>query len=106
MRVDIKPLSVNQCWQGKRFKTKDYLAYENEMFFKLKPMTMPDSPYYLKIEVGMSSSLADIDNFLKPFIDILQKKYGFNDKLIYKLSVKKIKVAKGDEYIDFDVTNI
>lgn len=54
----------------------------------------------------MSSSLADIDNFLKPFIDILQKKYGFNDKLIYKLSVKKVKVAKGDEYIDFVVTNI
>lgn len=106
MRIEIKPLSVNKAFQGKRFKTKLYLAYEKEMFFKLKPMSLPEAPYYLKIDVGMSSSLADIDNFLKPFIDILQKKYGFNDKLIHKLSVKKVKVTKGDEYIDFVIENV
>jgi len=106
MRVEIKPLSVNQAFQGKRFKTKLYLAYEKEMYFKLKPMTLPEAPYHLKIDVGMSSSLADIDNFLKPFIDILQKKYGFNDRDITKLSVMKYKVPKGQEFIEFYVTNI
>lgn len=106
MRVEIKPLSVNQAFQGKRFKTKLYLAYEKEMWFKLKPMTLPEAPYYLKIDVGMSSSLADIDNFLKPFIDILQKKYGFNDKLIHKLKVMKHLTAKGNEFIDFEFKSL
>ena len=102
----IKPLSVNECWQGKRFKTRKYLAYEKEMLLKLKPLTIPQGKLYLDIIFGLSSSLNDIDNSLKPMIDILQKKYGFNDRDIFQLNVKKEKVAKGQEFIKFNLTNI
>ena len=29
-KVSIKPLSVNQCWQGKRFKTPKYSVKNTE----------------------------------------------------------------------------
>ena len=47
------------------------------------------------------SKLSDIDNPLKPFLDILQKKYGINDRDINELLVKKTVVKKGDEFIFF-----
>ena len=31
MYLKIKPLSVNQVWQGKRFKTKTYKDYEKNV---------------------------------------------------------------------------
>ena len=35
MKINIKPLSVNKAWQGKRFKTKKYKAFETELLLKL-----------------------------------------------------------------------
>ena len=52
---------------------------------------------------GLSSSLADNDNPIKPFQDILQAKYGFNDKLIYKTIIEKIDVEKSREFICFEI---
>ena len=31
MRIDIKPLSVNEAWQGRRIKTKKYKEYVAEL---------------------------------------------------------------------------
>ena len=60
-----------------------------------------NSLFLIFINVGLSSKNADIDNIAKPFIDILQKKYGFNDKNIYKLVLEKFIVKKGEEFIEF-----
>ena len=97
--VNVKPLSVNQVWQGKRFKTKTYKDYETEMLLMLKPLKIPDGKLSISLAFGLSSKNADIDNPVKPFIDILQKKYGFNDRSIYRLNITKVDVAKGKEYI-------
>ena len=58
----------------------------------------------LTIKVGFSSPLADVDNMLKPFIDILQKKYNFDDKNIYKITVEKELVSKHREFVDWKLT--
>jgi Holliday junction resolvase RusA-like endonuclease len=100
-RLNIKPLSVNQVWQGKRFKTKAYKDYEKELMLRLKPMKIGEGRLSLSVFVGLSSKNADADNVLKPLIDILQKKYGFNDRQIYRLTVEKEDVSKGQEYIEF-----
>ena len=57
----------------------------------------------LSLLIGLSSKNADLDNILKPWIDILQKKFGFNDRHIYKLNVEKVDVPKGHEFIEFDI---
>lgn len=103
MRINIKPLSVNECWQGKRFKTPKYKAYETELLYRLRSIELPQPPYELHITFGLSNVLSDWDNPVKPFQDILQKKYGFNDKNIFKAVVIKNKVLKGCEFIDFEI---
>lgn len=104
MKINIKPLSVNQAWQGKRFKTPAYKSYENEIAMKLPNLKIdPEEHLKLNITFGYSNKSADIDNSLKPFLDCLQKKYGFNDNKIYELIVRKEIVKKGDEFINFAI---
>lgn len=106
-KISIKPLSVNKCFQGRRFKTIDYKNYEKEMLIKLPKLTFSKtSNLHLEITFGYSNKLADIDNGLKPMIDILQLKYQFNDRNIYKLSVLKEIVKKGDEFVYFNINEI
>ena len=100
IRVDIKPLSVNEAWKGRRFKTDDYKRYERAMLFILPRITLPEPPYQIYYEFGFSNAQSDYDNPCKPLGDILQKKYGFNDKEIYLAIVRKIIVKKGREYIN------
>ena len=104
MKINIKPLSVNQCWQGKRFKTPKYKSYEYNLIMLLdNNLKIPKGLLHLVVKFGLSNKLNDIDNGLKPFIDILQKKYGFNDRDIYKLEVEKVIVPKGQEFIEFEI---
>ncbi len=105
-KICVKPLSVNECWRGRRFKTPKYKAYEQELFYLLPKIKIPDGNIGLEIEAGLSNKNADIDNIAKPFIDIMQKKYGFNDKMIYKLTLIKVDVKKGKEYIKFNYESL
>jgi len=103
MLINIKPLSVNEAWQGKRFKTKKYDCYIRDVLMLLPRITIPDGNLTVEIEFGMSNKASDIDNPVKCFIDCLQKKYKFDDKMIYKLIVDKSIVKKGGEYISFAI---
>jgi len=60
----------------------------------------------LEIEFGVSSKSSDLDNCVKSFLDVLQKKYHFDDKRVYRLILEKMDVKKGKEYIDFQIYNI
>ena len=105
IKLNLKPLSVNVAWQGKRFKTNAYKRYENDLLTILPKIPIPDGNLYLNIQFGFSNSASDIDNPLKPFIDCLQKRYGFDDKRVTELNVRKIKVKKGHEFIKFDIAS-
>lgn len=97
--IDIKPLSVNDAWQGRRFKSPRYKAYEKEMLLRLPAGKLPPPPYRIFYEFGFSNRQSDYDNPCKPLGDILQKKYGFNDNAIYEAHIRKEIVKKGGEYI-------
>ena len=103
--IYIKPLSVNKAFQGRRFKTPEYKKYERDLLLLLPKMPMPKAPYEINIEVAFSSKASDLDNVLKPFFDVLQKKYGINDKDIYKITATKSIIPKGNEFIRFDIKN-
>ncbi len=107
VKLNIKPLSVNNAWRGgPRYRTKDYLAYEQELFYTLPKLKIPPGRLFLRLSVGFSNKASDIDNAVKPFVDILQKKYSFNDKQIYLMEVAKEDVKKGEEYIEFDISSL
>ena len=101
MKINYKPLSVNDCWKGRHYKTKAYERYERDIGYLLPPLTIPEGKLEVSLIFGVSSKASDIDNPVKPFLDILQKKYGFDDKRIYDLHVVKQDVKKGKEYIEF-----
>jgi len=99
--VNIKPLSVNDAWQGRRFKTPKYKQYEQDLRLLLRPYSIPEGELKLMMQIGFSNRASDIDNPLKPFVDVLQKKYEFNDNRIYELHIKKIIVPRGDEFLNW-----
>jgi len=102
----VRPMTVNQVWQGRRFKTPKYKTYEKYCLLKLKPAAAPVGRLMVILTFGVSSKLADIDNPVKPFLDILQKKYGFDDKQVYELIVYKMDVKKGAEFVTFIIREI
>ena len=106
-KIKIKALSVNKAWQGRRFKTKEYTSYEAELFYKLPKMEISKTEkLFISLTIGYSNKLADIDNFVKPFLDVLQKKYGFNDSQIYEMHIMKTITEKGKEFIEFDLVKL
>ena len=114
IKMMIKPLSINKAFQGKRFKTPAYKQYEKALSYLL-PTPLPNLSakelsdcrcLKIVIEYGVSSPLADIDNPTKLVIDIMQKKYKFNDRYIYDMHLFKVDVKKGEEYIKFEINKL
>lgn len=103
IEIGIVPLSVNECWRGRRFKTDKYRDYEGRLLWLLPRMEIPDGPLCICFEFGFSSLASDWDNPVKPLQDILQKKYGFDDKRIIRAEVSKVLVKKGNEYLKFEI---
>ena len=58
------------------------------------------------LEFGLSSELADGDNPIKPFIDICQAGYEFNDKKIKSYGIEVYDVEEGEEYIKFQFSKL
>ena len=99
VEISVKPLSVNKVWQGRRFKTKEYKDYEEEVLYKLpkKEMLLGDKLWVVLDFYVKYPKKCDVDNFIKPILDILCKKgYIKDDRMIYDLVVRKF---KGDNKI-------
>lgn len=105
-KVNVKPLSVNQAWAGRRFKTPKYKQFEKDVMAKLVELKLPPPPFNIYLKFGFSSRSSDWDNSIKLCQDILAKKYNFNDKLIRKGTVEVEIVPKGSEYFIFDITTL
>lgn len=103
--IQIKPLSVNECFKGRRFRTTKYDIFIRNMLSLLPlKLDIPDETNIkLAIEFGFSSKASDIDNCCKSFIDCLVKKYKVDDRFIYEMHVFKSIVKKGEEYIKFKI---
>lgn len=104
--IKVKPLSVNQAWQGRRYKTKLYQQYERIMLAALPNLSIPNGPLSVSLTFGFSNRASDLDNPVKPMLDILQKRYGFNDSRVYTLTVNKKIVPKGQENITFEINTL
>jgi len=98
-QIKAKPLTVNKVWQGRRFKTKAYKDYEKEMFYLLKDIRNNQSIKDIKghVEITLEfflkyASTSDVDNFVKPLLDILVKDGIIeDDKNIMHLDLYKYK---------------
>jgi len=106
VRINLKALSVNEAWKGRRQKSHLYTKFERDCLFLMPKQIIENKPLELRINYGFSSKGSDIDNPNKMTIDLLSKKLGFNDNLIYKLTVTKEIVPKGKEFFEYELITL
>ncbi len=104
IKVKLKPLSVNEAYRGRRFKTPALAKYKQDIAILLPKFTPPKGRLHVDYRFGVSSKGSDGDNLVKAFQDALSESYGFNDNLIYGWSGEKVDVKKGEEFIEFKIT--
>ena len=105
IRIDIKALSINEAYKGRKFSTPALAQYKKDLYALLpKKLKVPEGKLSVRFFFGFSSKSADGDNAIKAFQDALGEYYGFNDKRIYEWHVKKVDVKKGKEYISFELS--
>ena len=103
LTTGVKPLSANKMHYGQKTDTRDYKQYQLEVRRNLPDLDITEGPLCLHLQACFSNRGADLDNVLKPFLDTLQKRYGFNDNKVYKLIAHKRIVKKGEETIHFKI---
>jgi hypothetical protein len=54
IELKIKPLSVNNAWQGRRFKTYKYKQFERDVLFTLPKLGIPEGKLQIEICFGFS----------------------------------------------------
>ena len=89
--IDIKPLSVNRAWQGRRFKTKEYNEWLKLALALMgrKKMLKGDLSVHIDFYFKYVKK-NDIDNPIKCLLDVITKAGWINDdRQIYYLSVCK-----------------
>lgn len=104
--IDIKPLSVNRAWQGRRFSTREKKKYEEKLLLLL-PRKMEAGPYYrVHFDFHIKNCYRiDIDNLFKVTIDCIVKKGIIkDDRFIKKISAEKFESS--NEGFGVEITSI
>jgi len=108
IRIPVKPLSANEAYKfnrnGYMYKSKAYHQFAKTVsdFLSVHHLEIPpEGPLFFKANFGVQRT--DLDNCQKPFLDILEKVYNFNDKRIDEIHIKKHRVPKQCEYIEFGI---
>jgi Holliday junction resolvase RusA-like endonuclease len=72
------------------------------------PQRVRDNEVTLKAEMefGFSSVKSDVDNCIKTTLDTMQSWFGFDDRIIFKLSAYKCHVKRGEDYFKIKLKEI
>ena len=93
--IPLSPLSVNEAFKGRKFKTAKYKKFEQDCSLFIP---QGDNPIIKEIRIFLILKhplRRDADNCAKAIMDILQKRGQMkNDRYIDKLYIERI---KGDE---------
>lgn len=92
--------------KGKPTPSAAYRAYQNEIRDELMGTPWPFGIEQVTVNAtyGISNRNKDLDNLSKPLLDTLQRIYeDFNDNKVYELHCFKVKVEKGEEYLDLEI---
>lgn len=103
-RINIKPISLNEAYRGRRFSTKELKQFKDDVYIQLPKLIIPKGKLEIHYVFGVSSKRSDGDNLVKAIQDCIANAYGFNDCMIYKWRGEKVDVAKGKEFIEFELS--
>ena len=87
------PISVNKAWQGRRFKTKEYSSWRQQMGMLLGKCSKTKGWVDVELKFYLPSrqyKTAEVDNFLKGIMDVLvEKEIIEDDRFVKKVVVEK-----------------
>ena len=91
--VDLPPLSINKAWQGRRYKTKEYVNWLKDGLLLLPKRAMITEPVEVCLTFYMRHvNQADVDNPVKTCLDLMVKRgYLKDDVQVQSLHVYKEK---------------
>jgi len=100
--LDEHPLSVNDAWEGRRFKTPEYKEFEEICLYTLPKKRMLRGIVEIEYRFHLKyHKTSDYDNFIKCFQDILVKRgYIEDDRFIYKATIYKIPSEREQDRIE------
>lgn len=101
--INLKPVSVNELYSGKRYVTPKGRKYKEAVQWLCPKVPIPEGKLHIRYRFYFSSTGSDIDNALKGFTDSLSSRLGFNDNRVYRIDVEKLIVPKGQEKIEFEI---
>lgn len=97
LTLHVKPLSVNDAWQGQHFSTAAKKQYETRLQWSLPKVAVVGKPYY-KVAFDfhiVNFHLTDYDNLIKVTQDCLVKRGIItNDRLIVHSTQRKFPAKK------------
>lgn len=108
--IKIRPISINKCFKGRRFKTKDYKDWRDlfAILIGKKKETVVgmvdiDLKFYIK-----NYKMADVDNMCKPCLDALvDSKVIEDDRFVKRITLEKFPVKREiDEKIQITIKRI
>ena len=102
-QINIKPVSVNEVYTGRRFLTPKGKQYKKTLAWMIPKVSIPDGKLHIRYRFYFSSAGSDTANAEKAFTDSLAEKNGFNDNRIYKIEMEKFVVPKGQEKVEFEI---
>ena len=104
--VDIKALSINEGYKGRKFKTSVHKLFKDRMDIALRKMDLPKlrpkEDFFINY-IFYTSTNSDVDNLIKLTQDAICEKLGIDDRYLSGLHARKVKVKKGQERIKFDI---
>jgi len=108
--IPLKPVSTNRLYGGKQYKTKEARmfesAFKNYLILRLPPsrIELPKGPLTIHWRFGVSNKM-DVTNCLKLAEDVLASHCGFDDRIVSGTSAVRVPVARGAEFIAFQIVS-
>jgi len=100
IHLPLKAITVNQCWQGRRFKTAAYNQWRNAATMLLKGVEK-GKVKWCEVELEFlvkSFSTTDVDNLIKPTLDALVESGILeDDRYITKVTASKSRVQNKEQ---------
>lgn len=104
--LELRPVSTNRLYVGRRFLSKAAKQFKEQCHRQLlllsEPVLVPRGPLELHFVFGLHRDM-DVSNCVKLVEDCIADFYGFNDKRVQGCSLRKVKVARGEEFISFSL---
>lgn len=105
--IPVAPISINKCFQGRRFKTRASKDYDDDVALAIGRNHMPIKADWYEVHYAFyikNFKMADADNLVKQLQDcIVRSGIIPDDRFIKRFTVEKFKAEEGRERSEVEI---